>query len=144
MTTITSDKTHIYASAQQVYEKLSNLENLKPLLEQVPRENIPADKAEMFDNLRITADSISIPAGPVGEITLVLSDCMPYSQIQLTGQGTPVPMFMRLDIKAQGAEECEVVVSISLDVPAMIKPMVAGPLKKIVNQFAQVLGAIKF
>lgn len=144
MTTVKSDKILIAAPARIVYEKLTNLENLRPLLEKVSRDDIPEDKREMFDNLKITADSITIPAGPVGEITLKMADCMPYSLIQLVGESAPVPMLMSLEIEESGEEECRVQVGISLDIPIMLKPMVAGPLRKIVDQFAKVLGAIKF
>lgn len=144
MTTIKSDRTAVAAPAQMVYDRLSNLENLRPLLENVPRDQIPEDKREMLDNLRVTADTIQIPAGPVGSITLRITDRMPYSLIQLAGEGTPVPLGMQLEIDSTGAESCEVQVSINLEIPAMLKPMVSGPLKKIVDQFAQVLGAMRF
>lgn len=144
MTTIKSEKTRINASAEKVYDKLSNLENLKPLLEKVPKDQIPADKREMFENLKVTADTISIPAGPVGSITLRVTDRMPYSLIQLSGEGSPVPMNMQLEIDSKGADECEVQVAINLEIPAMLKPMVSGPLKKIADQFANVLGSVPF
>ena len=144
MTTIKSDKTPISASAEKVFDRLSNLENLKPLLERVPADQIPADKREMFDNLQITADTISIPAGPVGNLTLRVTDRLPYSLIRLAGEGSPVPMDMQLEIEQAGTDRCSVQVAVNLDIPAMIKPMVAGPLKKIVDQFSQVLAAIPF
>lgn len=127
-----------------MFDKLSNLDNLKPLLENVPRDVIPEDKRDMFDNLHITNDTISIPAGPVGNIVLRVTDRLPYSLINLTGEGTPVPMGMRMEIESLGADSCEVQVAIDLEIPAMLKPMVSGPLKKIVDQFSQVLGAIPF
>lgn len=144
MTTIKSEKTPINASAQKVFEKISNLDNLKPLLEQIPKEQIPADKRDMFEKLKITSDSITIPAGPVGEIRLMITDLMPYSLIQLTGEGSPIPLTMQMEIDSTGSDSCDVVVSISLEVPAMIKPMISGPVKRIVDQFAQVLKAIPF
>lgn len=144
MTTIKSDKKTIHASAEKVFDKLSNLENLKPLLERVPLDQIPEDKREMFERLEVTSDTISLPGGPVGDVKLRVSDRLPYSLIQLSGEGTPVPLLMRLELEEKGADECEVQVSVSLDIPLMIKPMVSGPLKKVVDQFAQVLGAIPF
>lgn len=142
MTTIKSDKKHMGAPAQTVYEKLSNLDNLKPLLEKVSPDMIPEDKREMFENLEITSDSISIPAGPVGQIVLRITDRLPYSLIRLSGEGSPVPMYMELDIADKGQDACEVQVAMSLDIPVMLKPMVSGPIKKIVDQFANVLGAL--
>lgn len=144
MTTIKSDKTTVNAPASRVFDKLSNLENLKPLLEQVPRDQIPADKQELFDRVQVTADTISIPGGPVGDIRMRVSDRLPDSLIQLSGEGTPVPMLMRLEIESLDADRCDVQVSVSLDIPVMLKPMVQGPLKKVVDQFAHVLGAIPF
>ena len=127
-----------------MFDKLSNLENLKPLLERVPREQIPEDKREMFDNLSVTSDSISIPAGPVGNIVLRVTDRLPYSLISLQGEGTPIPLGMTLEIESKGAEQCEVQVSVNIEIPAMLKPMVSGPLRRIVDQFSQVIGAIPF
>ena len=144
MTTIKSEKTLIAAPAEKVFDKLSNLENLKPLLDKVPVEQIPEDKRELFNRVQVTEDCISIPGGPVGDIRLRMSDRLPNSLIQLAGEGTPVPMLMRLEIEPRGEEECEVQVSVALDIPVMLKPMVSGPLKKVVDQFAQVLGAIPF
>ena len=144
MTSIKSDKAIVNGTPEQVFEKLSNLDNLKPLLEKLPKDQIPEDKREMFDNLQITSDSISIPGGPVGNITLRISDLLPYSLIRLSGEGSPVPMDMQLEIEPEGADQSEVQVAINLEIPAMLKPMVSGPLKKIANQFVNVLGAIKF
>lgn len=144
MTTVKSDKRTIQASAEKVYDKLSNLDNLKPLLENLPEDKIPADKMEMFRNLKITSDTISFPAAPVGEITLRVTDRLPYSLIRLQGEGTPVALDMQLEIDPLGADECQVQVSINLDIPIMLRPMVSGPLKKVVDQFSQVLGAIPF
>lgn len=144
MTTVKSEKKVIDASAEKVFEKLSNLENLKGLLSGLPKDNIPEDKREMFDNLVITSDSIEIPAGPVGNITLRMADRLPYSLISLVGENTPVPLDMQLEIEPVTENSCEVQVVINIEVPAIIKPMISGPLKKITGQFVQVLGAIPF
>lgn len=142
--TIKSEKTPIAASAERVFEKLSNLENLKPVLENIPADRIPEDKREMFERLEITSDSIKIPAGPVGEITLMITDLMPYSLIQLTGEGSPIPLSMQLEIESTGKDSCVAQVGLTMEVPMMLKPMISGPVRKIVDQFAQVLGAIPF
>ena len=144
MTTIKSDKVIIAAPAEKVFEKLSHLEHLKPLLEQIPTDQIPADKKEMFENVKITDDTISIPAGPVGEIKLRITDRLPYSLIQLTGEGTPVPMNLQLEIEEKGNEKCEVQVIFNLEIPIMLKPMVSGPLRKVADQFVHVLERIPF
>lgn len=144
MTTVKSEKRAINASARRVYEKLSDLDNLKALLDRVPVDNIPEDKRAMMENLKITSDSISIPAGPVGEIKLRIADKMPYSLISLQGEGAPVPLNMQLEIESTGEETSEVQITVNLDIPVMLKPMVSGPLKKIADQFVNVMASIPF
>lgn len=144
MTTIKSDKTILDAPAQVVFEKLSNLENLKNLLEKVPVDKVPEDKRAMFENLKITSDSIEIPGGPAGAITLKVRDKLAPSLIRLEGEGTPIPLSMQLEIEPKTEKSCEVQVSLSMQIPAMLKPMISGPVKKIVEQFAQMLRAIPF
>lgn len=142
--TIKSEKTPIAASAEKVYLKLSDLSNLQGLLDHVPADQIPEDKRDLFENLVITSDSIKIPAGPVGEITLTITDLMPYSLIGLTGEGSPIPLSMQMEINSTGSHSCEVQIGVSIEVPLMLKPMISGPLRKIVDQFAQVVSAIPF
>ena len=58
-----SENVELNASAESVYGKLSNLENLRSLLEKVPADQVPDDKREMFDSIQITPETISVPAG---------------------------------------------------------------------------------
>jgi len=139
-----SEDTPIKASAEAVYKKLSNLEGLKELLSQVPEDKIPADQKQLFDQVVITADSISFPAGPVGNITLRLTETVEPTFIKLEGVGTPVPMALMLRIFPATEVSCQVRVEIDLQIPAMLKPMVSGPLKKMMEQFAQMLRNLPF
>lgn len=144
MATFKSDKSIVNAPAETVYDKLSNLENLKQLLEKIPADKVPADKREMFENLQITEDTIDIPGGPTGAIRLRVADRLAPSLIRLAGEGTPIPLSMQLEIEPKGADQSEVQVSLSMEIPAMLKPMISGPVKKIVEQFAQMIQAIPF
>lgn len=60
----------IPAPAEAVFDKLSDLSNLRQLLESIPESAVPADKREMFDAVRVTDQTITFPAGPVGELTM--------------------------------------------------------------------------
>ena len=80
----------------------------------------------------------------MGEICLMVTNLTPYSFIQLTGEGSPIPLSLQLEIEDCGSNECMVQVGVSIDVPIMLKPMISGPLRKVVEQFAQVIKAIPF
>lgn len=139
-----SKKETVAASAQAVYEKLSNLNALRELIDNAPVDKIPADKIDMLKQLNITADSISFPAGPVGEIRLKLDKLVPYSLISMVGVGTPVPLALRLDIDEKAETETDLQVTLAIDIPKMLQPMIGGTLQKMVDQFGTVLTAIRF
>lgn len=134
----------IKSSAETVFNKLSDFSNLKSLMEKVPESSIPTDKKEMFDSVKVTSDSISFPAGPVGDVTLKVTEKLPPELIKLEGVNTPVAISLSLLISPVSAESCEAMVEIDIAIPAMLKPMIGGTIQKMTDQFSQVLGALKF
>lgn len=139
-----SNETPINASAEAVYKKLSNLEGLKELLARVPEDQIPADQYDLFNQVKITSDTLSFPAGPVGELTLRLVETVEPTFIRLEGVGAPVPMALMLHINPSTEVTCSARVVIDLQIPAMLKPMVSGPLSKMVEQFANMLRSLPY
>lgn len=139
-----SDNISLSSSAEAVYSKLSNLENLRSLLEQVPADKIPEDKRAMFESISITPDSITVPGGPVGNLTFKVVEKHEPSLIKLTGEGSPVPLSLAMHITPEGPEACKAKVEIDIALPAMLKPMVGGHIQKMADQFGQVLKAIPF
>ena len=144
MATYKSDEVPLKASAESVFDRLCNFESLKNLLAQVPDEQIPADKKEMFDNIRLTNDSIELPGGPVGSIRLRVVERNAPSRITLKGEGTPVPLQLQLDIHPVDDSACRAQAKVDIEIPAMLRPMIAGPMQKMTEQFASVLRSIPF
>ncbi len=139
-----SDEVPLKASAENVFNRLSNLEALKGLLEQVPADQLPANKKEIFDNIHLTGDSIEIPGGPVGAIKLRVVERNAPSRITLKGEGTPVPLQLQLDIHPVDDASCRAQAKVDIEIPMMLKPMISGPMQKMTEQFASVLRSIPF
>ncbi len=144
MVTYSSKDISINAPAEAVYSKMNNLEGLASLLNQVPADQIPEDKRGMLESLDITSDSITIPGGPVGSITLRKSRSIEPTLIEMTGENSPVPLGLSLHITEDGPDHCHARAEIALEIPAMLKPMISGPMQKMVEQFGDVLSAINF
>lgn len=134
----------IKASASAVYNKLSDLEGLKSVIDNIPASMVPEDKKGLLDGVKITSDSITFPAGPVGELTLKVAEKIDPTLISLVGVGTPVALNLKLELAPLGAEECEGVVALDVAIPPMLKPMVGGSLQKMVDQFADVIERLKY
>lgn len=142
MATYKSDKVGFIASAEKVFDRISNLEGLGALLKNVPQESIPADKKAMLEGIDITPESITIPGGPAGNITLQMAQKERPTLVRLEGVGTPVPVSLMLHISPLTPETSEAYVEFDLKIPAMLKPMINGPMQQAVDQFAQVLRQI--
>lgn len=112
------------------------------MLRNVPADKVPEDQRALLDQVKVTADTISFPGGPAGEVTLKLVETVPPTTIRLEGFGTPVPLSMAFNIIPLSPETCEAYVQIDLQIPAMLKPMINGPMQKMADQFAQMLRQI--
>lgn len=144
MATYKSEEVPLKASAESVFQRLSNFESLKSLLAQVPEDQIPADKKEMFESINLTNDSIELPGGPVGSIRLKVVERTSPSRITLKGEGTPVPLQLQLNLNPVDDSSCRAQAKVDIEIPAMLRPMIAGPMQKMTEQFASVLRSIPF
>lgn len=144
MAIYSSGNVTLQAPAATVFEKLSNLENLQGLLNKVPADRIPEDKRQMFENIRITRDTIEVPGGPMGNLVFRVTEREAPSHIRLKGEGIPIEMALVLNVKPLTETSSSANVDIDINIPAMLKPMVGGQIQKIADQFGDVLGAIPF
>ena len=144
MAIYSSGNVTLQAPATSVFDKLSNLENLKGMLDKVPADRIPEDKRAMFENIRITPDTIEVPGGPMGNLTFRVVERQSPSLIKLQGEGIPIQMSLALHVKPLTDTTSSANVEIDINIPAMLKPMVGGQIQKIADQFGDVLGAIPF
>ena len=144
MSIYSSDKITLNAPATAVYDKLSNLENLQGMLDKVPADKIPEDKRQMFENIKITSDTIEVPGGPMGNLRFRVVERKAPSLIKLQGEGIPIEMALALHIEPINESSSSAKVDIDINLPAMLRPMIGGQIQKIANQFGDVLGAIPF
>lgn len=144
MAIYSSNKVTLNAPAEVVYEKLSNLENLKALLNKVPADQIPEDKRQMFENIVITPDTIEIPGAPMGNLVFRVAERKAPNYIRLNGEGIPLEIALVLKIEPAPENKSYGRVDIDLDIPAMLKPMIGGQVQKIADQFGTVLAAVPF
>lgn len=142
MATYKSSEIQYAAPAETIFSRLSNLEGLKDLLAKVPQESLSAEHRKMLDSVTITPDTISLPGGPVGSLTLRLSRKEAPTLIEFKGENTPVPLGLALHIRPEGAEACSAQAVLDIQIPAMMRMMVSGPLQKAVDQLSNLLKAV--
>lgn len=55
-----------------------------------------------------------------------------------------MPLGLQLNVIPVDDASCRAMAEVDIDIPAMLRPMIAGPMQKMTEQFAQVLRSIPF
>lgn len=132
------------APINTVYSRFSNPENLRSLIDNAPADRIPADKLEQLKQLEVTEDSITVNGGPTGAITMRVSERVEPTLIALRPDGVPIDLQLELRLTELTPDSTQATAAIVADIPMMMRPMLKGPLQKVVDQFATMLAAIPF
>lgn len=139
-----SDKVTLRGSAHEVYARLSNLENLRDLIAKAPVDKLPEDKLRQLQSLEITPDSITVPGGPMGAVTLNVTRRVEPELIELKADRLPIDVSLSLRISPVSESSCEAQAVIDAAIPAMLKPMVSGPIKQMLGQVSGLLSSVNF
>lgn len=143
----------IYAPVERVYSTLSNLENLRPLLERAQTDESVREKAremgqenalEGLQNVELTNDSISIPAGMMGSITLKVVEREENKCIKFETEQSPIQAKMWIQVLPVTADTSKMRLTVDADIPFMLKAMVGGKLKEGVEKVADMLAMIRY
>lgn len=143
----------IYAPVERVYATLSNLENLRPLIERAKNdENLRAKANEAghagalddLDKIELTADSISVPASMLGTISLQIVEreegkCIKFETVQ-----SPVKAKFWIQTLPVTADTSKMRLTIDADIPFMLKAMVGSKLKDGIEKVADALAMIQY
>ena len=121
---------------QQVYAKLSNLENVEKVKDRVPQEYI---KDMMCDR-----DSVSVNIPPVGMVTLVVVEREEPKCIKFGGKDTPVDFNLWIKLLPVTDETCKMKVTLKADIPLFLRPMVGSKLEGVADQIADVLATLPY
>ena len=139
METYESNVVEIQASAQQIFAKLSNLENLQPLL-----ANLPAEATEKVKDIAVTADTCKFTIENFGQMGFKIIEREPNKTIKFTADNTPVEVYLWIQLVEKEAYLSKMKVTLKADVPFMLKMMVGSKLKDGVNQIATLLSKIPY
>lgn len=139
-----SEIKNVTASPSAVFNRLSNLENLRTFVENLPEDKIPADKLEQIKQMKLTADSITVTGGPTGDVTLNIVKREPNSLIVLRPSDLPIDLNLEIRIGETSESASTLQVAIVADLPMMLRHMVKGPFNQLVTQFADMLSAVPY
>ena len=136
MTKFESDIKFIPFSQENVYEKLSNLNNLEKV-----KDKLPQDKVK---NLTFDADSVSVEVPPVGNITLQVVEKEPCKCIKFGTTTSPLPFNLWIQLLPVSSNECKMKLTIGMELNPFMKTMVQKPLQEGLQKMADMLAMIQY
>ena len=150
-----------FAPIERVYEKLSNLTHLQSMQQRVDDPNfiqelkarVPADKVpdeeklqkirEAVRQMTFTPDSVTMPAGPLGTVTLHVVEREEQKLIKLAVDGAPVETCIWIQM-LPSAETTALRGTVGAELNFFIRKMVESKLKPAPDAIAQMLCAIPY
>jgi len=113
-------------TAEQLFNKLSNLNNLKEIM------------PSSIDNFESTEDTCSFKMKGMPKLDLSLSEKTPFSKISLSATGSPVSFSLDCIITDCG-EQCQAKLEVNAELNMMMKMMVEKPITNFLNVLSEKL-----
>ncbi len=139
MTTYSSKPVDVALAASTVYDRIGNLGSFQERI-----ESLPGEVRAKIGSVTFTDDTIVINAAPMGDMTLRVTERIPAKRIALTAENSPVPIVLSVNMEEKDAELTQVVTSIDVDMPAMLRPMVGPKLQEAAEKFGDMIKNLAF
>ncbi|MFG6381963.1 MAG: hypothetical protein K1V87_07655 [Muribaculum sp.] len=139
MTTYSSKPAILDMPVETVYKHISDIAAYQEKI-----NGLPDDIKKKIGNVAFDNDKITIKGAPMGDIELAVTERIENKRMALTAQKAPVPIIMSINLEEQGADKTQVVTSIDVEMPAMLKPMVGPKLQEAAEKFGDMIKNLAF
>jgi len=132
MTTYESDIKTISSNEEVVFGILSDLNNLKDILEQTTLSGKVKD-------LQFQSDSCSFKVEGFGKMGFKIIEREPFKTIKLVSENAPVEITVWIQLIKSSESVTQMKLTLKSDLPVMIKMMIDKKLKEGINLIADIL-----
>ncbi len=123
-------------SQEQVYGKLSDLNNLEAV-----KDRIPTDKVQ---DLQFDADTVSFSVSPVGRLSLRIVNREAPKCIKFEAVNSPLPFNLWIQLLPVTENECKMKLTIKAEINMFLKGMVSKPMQDGLEKLADMLAIIPY
>ena len=141
MKRIESNVKQIPYSQESVYAKVSDLSNLRELIDRIPedqKQNIN------LENLECTTDKVSTTVSPIGKVELAIISREPFKCVKMETIQSPVKLTLWIQIVSTGDSSCKIKLTTDADLNIFMAKMVEKPLTEAINKLADTLAMIHY
>ncbi len=154
MTKYESQVKQVQAPVEVVYSKLSNLENLRPVIDQMleseplkerlREEGLDPAQLELLRKVQLTADSLTLPTGMMGDVQLSIIDREENKTIKFETAQSPVDANMWIQVLPVTADTSKMRLTMHADLNPMVKMMIGSKLEKGIDGLADMLSRLPY
>lgn len=137
MATYSSKPTVVATPIDQLYARFSDLTNLENKLHELPE-----DQLAKIGEVHFTPDTMAIVTPQVGELKFQVTRREAPNHITFEAVSSPIPLMMNLQLKEIDATQTEVVASIDVEIPMMLRPIIGGKIQEAAEKFGQLMGQL--
>lgn len=151
----------IAAPVEVVFAKLSNLENLRPIIENAQDNEVLRQKLQeagqdpaQLDHLKdveLSSDRIAVPAGMIGTLALRIIEREENKTIKFETEQSPIQANMWIQVLPtseistyDGAPGTKMRLTLKADLNPMVKMMIGSKLESGIDQFAGMLAMLPY
>jgi len=135
MTEFSSDIKQIPFSAERVFSKLSdlnNLESVRPLLE------------GKIKDFTFDSDSCQFKVDPVGKVGICIVEREPYKTIKLKSVKSPIEFLGWIQLQEVAPEDTRLKLTFKADIPFFLKSMISNKLEEGIDKLAAMLATLPY
>lgn len=141
MKRIESGVKHIPYPQESVYNKVSDLSNLKYLTDRIPEDQRQGINLE---NLECTPDKVTTTVQPVGQIEIGVIAREPFKCVKMETLRSPVKLTLWIQIVSTGDSSCKIKLTADADLNIFMAKMVEKPLTEAIEKLADMLSALPY
>lgn len=144
----------VMAPVERVYARLSNLENLQPLIDNARDNEALKEKIreagqdpaqlEMLSKVILTPDRITMPTSMMGDVALAIIDREENRCIKFQTEQSPVEANLWIQVLPVTDTTSKMRLTLKADLNPMIKMMVGSKIKTGLEQLADMLAMIPY
>ncbi|MCM1138145.1 MAG: hypothetical protein NC221_08095 [Duncaniella sp.] len=122
---------------EEIYAKVSDLAQYKPLVDQLPDE-----QRVKLQGVEFNGDSVKMDAPSIGQLVFRISERTAPTHVGFEAEGSPVPLKLSLDLASVSENSTSLTPKIDIEIPAMLRPFIGNKLQQAADHFGDMFTSL--
>ncbi|MDE6117969.1 MAG: hypothetical protein K2G33_10750 [Duncaniella sp.] len=137
MSTYSGKSVTLPRPVEEIYAKVSDLSQYRPLIDQLPEEQRAKMQGVEFDG-----ECVKMNAPSIGQLVFRITERTAPTHVGFSAEGSPVPLKLSLDLAGTDAGYTTLTPKIDIDIPAMLRPFIGGKIQEAADKFGEVFTSL--